>query len=96
MNVEAGVVLIVLEAHAFSRCTGFMTIAHVGDRRCSTILVDLVRKHTHTAQPDACAWQAAPTKAMPTHVPAGTREHLTTPCGLLFNELLKSPKVMLM
>ena len=30
---------------------------------------------------------------MPTHVPADTRDHLTTPCGLLFNELLKSPKV---
>lgn len=30
---------------------------------------------------------------MPTHVPAQTRDHLATPCGLLFNELLKSPKV---
>ena len=30
---------------------------------------------------------------MPTHVPAETRDHLATPCGLLFNELLKSPKV---
>ncbi|CAM9735833.1 unnamed protein product, partial [Hapterophycus canaliculatus] len=39
--------------------------------------------------------QAAPTKAMPTHVPAETRDHLATPCGLLFNELIKSPKVLL-
>ncbi|CAN0527719.1 unnamed protein product, partial [Scytosiphon promiscuus] len=37
--------------------------------------------------------KASPTKRMPTHVPAETRDHLTTPCGLLFNELLKSPKV---
>ncbi|CAN0273248.1 unnamed protein product, partial [Ectocarpus sp. 12 AP-2014] len=40
-------------------------------------------------------WQAAETKAIPTHVPAETRDHLTTPCGLLFNELLKSPKILL-
>lgn len=41
----------------------------------------------------ALLYQAAPTKTMPTHVPANTRDHLATPCGLLFNELLKSPKV---
>lgn len=47
---------------------------------------------------DACLfepsqWQMAMEKTMPTRVPAETRDHLATPCGLLFNELLKSPKV---
>ena len=37
--------------------------------------------------------KSSPTKTVPTYVPAETRDHLTTPCGLLFNELLKSPKV---
>ncbi|CAM9175989.1 unnamed protein product, partial [Choristocarpus tenellus] len=40
-------------------------------------------------------WQVAEEKVMPTSIPATGREHLTTPCGLLFNELLKSPKVLL-
>jgi hypothetical protein len=31
----------------------------------------------------------------PTTVPAPTRDHLATPCGLLFNELLRSPTVLL-
>ncbi|CAM9743366.1 unnamed protein product, partial [Sphacelaria rigidula] len=38
-------------------------------------------------------WQVVIDKTLPTHVPAETRDHLATPCGLLFNELLKSPKV---
>ncbi|CAM9947763.1 unnamed protein product, partial [Discosporangium mesarthrocarpum] len=40
-------------------------------------------------------WQAATEKFMPTHIPAVGRDHMATPCGLLFNELLKSPKVLL-
>ena len=45
---------------------------------------------------DAClfepgAWQEALNKERPTKVPAAKRDHLSTPCGLLFNELEKSP-----
>ncbi|CAM9378337.1 unnamed protein product [Chrysoparadoxa australica] len=32
---------------------------------------------------------------VPSVVPADNRDHLATPCGLLFNELLKSPQVLL-
>lgn len=37
------------------------------------------------------AWQEALNKDRPTTVPAPNRDHLATPCGLLFNELEKSP-----
>ena len=45
---------------------------------------------------DAClfepgSWQAEPHKEMPTMIPPPDRKHLTTPAGLLFNELQKSP-----
>jgi len=45
---------------------------------------------------DACLfepgqWQAEFSKQVPSMVPAPTRAHLATPCGLLFNELCKSP-----
>ncbi|CAM9225977.1 unnamed protein product, partial [Phaeothamnion confervicola] len=40
-------------------------------------------------------WQAALEKQRPMAIPAPTREHLATPCGLLLNELLKSPGVLL-
>ncbi len=37
------------------------------------------------------AWQPARPSPLPTEIPVLDRSHLTTPCGLLFNELLKSP-----
>ncbi len=36
-------------------------------------------------------WQEDRPKVEPTTVPAPDRQHLATPCGLLFNELLHSP-----
>ena len=35
-------------------------------------------------------------KEIPSMVPAPTRAHLATPCGLLFNELVKSPQNVLL
>ena len=45
---------------------------------------------------DACLfepgpWQERYTKECAEAVPAATRDHLTTPCGLLFNELQHAP-----
>lgn len=37
-------------------------------------------------------WQNELEKKMPTEIPPSTRQHLTTPCGLLFNELITSPE----
>ncbi len=37
------------------------------------------------------AWQPARSAPFPTEIPVLDRSHLSTPCGLLFNELLKSP-----
>ena len=36
-------------------------------------------------------WQRAPFKRLPELVPAREREHLATPSGILFNELVRSP-----
>jgi hypothetical protein len=46
---------------------------------------------------DACLFEPGPwlhndTIAVPTSIPAPTRDHLSTSCGLLFNELCHSPK----
>ena len=38
-------------------------------------------------------WQHKLKKDCPEDVPAQDREHLATPCGLLLNELVKSPQV---
>jgi len=40
-------------------------------------------------------WQHKLKKMCPPEVPAPDREHLATPCGLLLNELVKSPEVLL-
>lgn len=45
---------------------------------------------------DACLfepgqWQAELIKPVPSSIPGPNRSHLATPCGLLFNELVKSP-----
>ncbi len=37
------------------------------------------------------AWQSARQAPLPMEIPVLDRSHLSTPCGLLFNELLKSP-----
>lgn len=37
-------------------------------------------------------WQADLSKAVPTQIPPPNRSHLATSCGLLFNELVYSPK----
>ncbi len=37
------------------------------------------------------AWQPSISTPLPTEIPVLDRSHLSTPCGLLFNELLKSP-----
>ena len=49
---------------------------------------------------DACLfepglWEPPSGKEMPEYVPARTRGHLATPLGLLFNELLASPRNIL-
>lgn len=40
-------------------------------------------------------WQAEKEKKEPKSVPADNRDHLATPCGLLFNELVHSPVGMI-
>ena len=49
---------------------------------------------------DACLfepgqWQRDQEKSLPETVPAATRDHLATPCGLLFNELVHAPDLLL-
>lgn len=40
-------------------------------------------------------WQEEYVKIAPTQIPAPNRNHLSTPAGLLFNEIMMSPKVIL-
>jgi hypothetical protein len=40
-------------------------------------------------------WQEEYEKAAPTQIPAPTRNHLSTPVGLLFNEIIMSPNIIL-
>lgn len=41
-------------------------------------------------------WQESQIKELPQKVPAvGSRDHRATPCGLLFNEIVKSPDASL-
>jgi hypothetical protein len=40
-------------------------------------------------------WQDSPEKSVPSDVPSNSRDHLCTPVGLLFNELIMSPKLIL-
>ena len=41
-------------------------------------------------------WQSALLKDLPKTIPPGGRDHMATPCGLLFNELTVSPTVCML
>jgi hypothetical protein len=64
---------------------------------CKMIRSEELQEVLDAALFEPATWQSPEMAAVPppTHIPAPTRDHLATPCGLLFNELLKSPKVLL-
>ena len=63
--------------------------------RIKALGVEALQEVLDAALFEPALWQGLADKELPTHIPARSRAHLATPCGLLFNELLKSPDATL-